>query len=133
MPDLDDLLDTIDALEAEEPDDFPWTDSWSWSPNPNPEDDFDDFDDDFDGDYDCIPPADNPPVDLVLTARLADGRCARWSAAEGWTGDECVIAAAQGVAAVYAHMGEMTAAASGLIGVSVDGRVCESTWLAARL
>ncbi len=36
MPDLDDLLDTIDALESED-DPFPWHDSWSWSPDMDPD------------------------------------------------------------------------------------------------
>lgn len=51
----------------------------------------------------------------------------------GWSGDECVVRAAQAVAELYAEMGEMCAAARGLIGAAVDGWVSEPTWIAARL
>lgn len=51
----------------------------------------------------------------------------------GWSGDPCVVRAAQAVAALYSELGEMCAAARGLIGVAVDGWVSEAVWAAARL
>ena len=113
---LDNLLDTITELEAE-PDDFPWADSWSWSPNAEPEPEG----------------IDVPGRTFIFTARLGDGRGARWSMPSGWSGDPGVVRAAQCVAELYAELGEMCAAARGLIGVSVDGVVSEPTWIAARL
>jgi len=70
---------------------------------------------------------------ITLTARLGDGRGASWSMLSGWSGDECVVRAAQAVAGLYTELGEMCAAARGLIGAAVDGWVSEPTWIAAKL
>ncbi|SRX94506.1 hypothetical protein MSP7336_02760 [Mycobacterium shimoidei] len=128
---LDALLDTIDALEADRGadsdarsagDPFPWTDAAWWSPG------------DGHGDLDePLIPWDVPGRVITLTAHLGDGRAARWSMLTGWSGDECVVRAAQAVADLYSELGEMCAAARGLIGVAVDGWVSEPTWIAARL
>jgi len=102
-------------------DDFPWTDAATWTADGSHQD------------------PDDPPLltvparPVVLTARLGDGRVARWSEADGWSGDPEVVNAARAVAALYAGMGERTAAARGLFGVSVDGGVNEACWVEARL
>ncbi|MGV0655472.1 hypothetical protein ABQE48_16550 [Mycolicibacterium thermoresistibile] len=70
---------------------------------------------------------------IVLTARLGDGRTASWSMLTGWSGDRQVVRAAQAVAELYTELGEMCAAARGLIGAAVDGSVNEPCWVAARL
>lgn len=132
MSDLDSLLDTIDHLDNE-PDPFPWTDAARWSPG----DEHGDLDEgcgygEPDDELSCIP-WDIPGRVIVLSARLGDGRTARWSMLTGWSGDPCVVRAAQAVAELYAEMGETTAAARGLIGAAVDGWVSEPCWVAARL
>lgn len=124
--DLNTLLDNIEQLEDDQ---FPWTDAARWSPG--------DLDEgcgygEPDDELSCIP-WDVPGRVIVLSAHLGDGRGAQWSMLTGWSGDECVVRAAQAVAALYSELGEMTAAARGLIGAAVDGWVSEPTWIAARL
>lgn len=86
-----------------------------------------------DDDDPVVIPWDIPGRVITLTARLGDGRAASWSMLTGWSGDRQVVRAAQAVAALYSELGEMTAAARGLIGAAVDGWVSEPTWIAARL
>lgn len=127
--DLNTLLDNIEQLEDDQ---FPWTDAARWSPG----DDLDEAcgygDLDESDELSCIP-WDVPGRVITLSARLGDGRAASWSMLTGWSGDPCVVRAAQAVAELYTELGEMCAAARGLIGVAVDGWVCESCWVAARL
>lgn len=104
-----------------EDDPFPWTDAARWSADGSHQDD------------DDLLLFDIPARPVVLTARLGDGREARWSEADGWEGDPEVVAAARAVADLYAGMGERCSAARGLIGAAVDGWVNEPTWIAARL
>lgn len=101
--------------------DFPWTDAAVWTADGSHQD------------PDDLILFDIPARPVVLTARLGDGREARWSETGGWGGDPEVVHAAQAVGALYAGMGEMCAAARGLFGVSVDGWVNEACWAAARL
>ncbi|GAB4680666.1 hypothetical protein MOKP105_35480 [Mycobacterium avium subsp. hominissuis] len=103
-------------------DDFPWTDAAVWSADGSHQDPDDDL---------ILFTVPARPV--VLTARLGDGREARWSAADGWSGDPEVVTAAKAVAGLYAHLGEACAAARGLFAVSVDGWVNEACWVAAGL
>ncbi len=100
---------------------FPWTDAATWTADGSHQDD------------DDLLLFDIPARPVVLTARLGDGREARWSEDGGWGGDPEVVAAARAVADLYAGMGEAVAAARGLFGVSVDGWVNEACWAAARL
>lgn len=116
--DLDSLLDTITELEDEEDDGFPWVDAATWT---------------ADGSHQEPDSIDVPGCTFIFTARLGDGRTARWSMATGWSGDPEVVNAAWAVAGLYQEMGEVCAAARGLIGVSVDGVVDEACWVAARL
>lgn len=124
----DDHPTMTDDRGADSDDPYPWTDAAVWradggasedhmlQPEPEP-----------------YIPWDVPGRVITLTARLGDGRGAQWSMLTGWSGDPCVVRAAQAVAALYSEMGEMCAAARGLIGVAVDGHVDEKTWIAARL
>lgn len=90
MSDLDALLDTIDALEldTDEVDTFPWCDAAVWSPG----DEYGDLDEGCGygepGELACNP-WEVPGRVIVLSARLGDGRGARWSMLSGWSGDEC--------------------------------------------
>ncbi|MCP2628099.1 hypothetical protein NLB33_35195 [Mycolicibacterium smegmatis] len=104
-------------------DTYPWTDAAVWTADGSHQD----------PDDDDLILFTVPARPVVLTARLGDGRVARWSETGGWEGDPCVVAAARAVAALYAGMGEMCAAARGLIGVAVDGWVNETCWAAAGL
>ncbi|ANO12760.1 hypothetical protein [Mycobacteroides abscessus] len=126
--DLNTLLDNIDALEADDrgadsdaP--YPWTDAATWRADGGHQE----------PDDEPIIPWDIPGRVIMLTAHLGDGRAASWSMLTGWSGDPCVVRAAQAVAALYSELGEMCAAARGLIGVAVDGWVSEAVWAAARL
>lgn len=105
-----------------EDDPYPWADAATWTADGSHQDPDDD-----------LLLFDIPARPVVLTARLGDGRVARWSETGGWEGDPCVVAAARAVAGLYAHLGEMCAAARGLFGVSVDGAVNEAVWAAAGL
>jgi len=111
--------DEVGARSADDP--YPWTDAARWSPGDLDEGcgygDLDESDE-----LSCIP-WDIPGRVIVLSARLGDGRGASWSMLTGWSGDECVVRAARAVAELYAEMGEMCAAARGLIGAAVDGWV----------
>lgn len=104
-------------------DGYPWTDAARWSADGSHQD----------PDDDDLLLFDIPDRPVVLTARLGDGREASWSEDCGWSGDAEVVAAARAVGALYAGMGEMCAAARGLIGVAVDGWVNETCWAAAGL
>lgn len=104
---LDALLAAVDELDGEACDGFPWDDAARWSPSTDP-----------------VP---------VLSARLDDGRYARWSAVDGWSGDADMVNAAKAVGALFSGMDEMTCAARGLLGAAVDGWADEPCWLAARL
>lgn len=104
-----------------EDDGYPWTDAARWSADGSHQD------------PDDLILFDIPARPVVLTARLGDGRVARWSEVEGWSGDAEVVAAARAVAGLYAGMGEAVAAARGLFGVSVDGWASEACWAAAKL
>lgn len=113
-------------------DQFPWDDAARWSPG----DEHGELDEGCGyGEPDelsCIP-WDVPGRVITLSARLGDGRAARWSMLSGWSGDPSVVRAAQAVAGLYSELGEMCAAARGLIGAAVDGWVSEPCWVAARL
>ena len=122
-----------DDRGADSYDPYPWTDAARWSPG----DGLGDLDEGCgygEPDYDpVVIPWDVTGRVITLTARLGDGRTARWSMLTGWSGDPCVVRAARAVAELYSGLGEMCAAARGLIGVSVDGHVDESCWIAARV
>jgi len=143
----DRIITEIDTLEADRgadsdevgarsaDDQFPWTDAARWSRG----DEYGDLDEgcgygdlDESDELSCIP-WDVPGRVITLTAHLGDGRSASWSMLTGWSGDPCVVRAAQSVAELYSELGEMCAAARGLIGAAVDGSVNESCWMAARL
>lgn len=119
----DRIITEIDALEADDP--YPWTDAAVWTADGSHQEP--------DADAPVVIPWDMPGRVITLSARLGDGRAASWSMLTGWSGDPRVVRAAQAVAGLYSEMGEMTAAARGLIGVSVDGWVSEPCWVAARL
>ncbi|KWX56878.1 hypothetical protein [Mycobacterium sp. NAZ190054] len=110
---------------SDEPDTFPWTDAAAWTASGEHQEP--------DDDDPVVIPWDVPGRVITLSARLGDGRTAEWSMLSGWSGDPDVVNAAQAVAALYSELGEMTAAARGLLGVSVDGSVNEPTWIAAGL
>lgn len=118
----DRIITEIDALEAEQ---FPWTDAAVWTADGGHQEP--------DDDDPVVIPWDVPGRVIVLSAHLGDGRAASWSMLTGWSGDECVVRAAQAVAGLYSELGEMCAAARGLIGAAVDGSVNEPCWVAARL
>lgn len=111
---------------TEELDTYPWTDAAVWTADGGHQEPDDDDDP-------VVIPWDVPGRVITLSARLGDGRGASWSMLTGWSGDRQVVRAAQAVAELYAELGEMTAAARGLIGAAVDGWVSELTWIAARL
>lgn len=115
--------DEVGARSAD--DQFPWTDAAVWTADGGHQEP--------DDDDPVVIPWDIPGRVITLTARLGDGRAASWSMLTGWSGDRQVVRAAQAVAALYSELGEMTAAARGLIGAAVDGWVSEPTWIAARL
>lgn len=112
-----------DDRGADSDDPYPWTDAAVWTADGGHQE----------PDDEPIIPWDVPGRVITLSARLGDGRTASWSMLSGWSGDECVVNAAQAVAALYSELGETTAAARGLIGAAVDGWVSEPTWIAARL
>ena len=131
---LDSLIADIDALEDADEDDYPWYDAWTWTMEPDAL--VADYETELDLPVSVSPAPRLMPRDLLdvtLSVTLADGRTVSWSAAEGWDGDEALVAAAQAVAGLHSGLTATTAVARGLVAVAVDGRVDHVVWLAAGL
>lgn len=134
---LDALLADIDALEdANEDDTYPWHDAWSWTAEPEP------WIRDYEPDPELELPVSVSPaprlmprdlLDVTLSVTLADGRAVSWSVAEGWDGDEALVAAAQAVASLHSGLTATAAVARGLVAVAVDGHIDPLVWMAAGL